>query len=329
MSTYYNKYQKYKKKYLDLKYKNIGCDRMEGTLPEYLVNLFERNTAFFKNNNEYHKSINGTMDNYRIKKMLDCSISQIIHSGILKDISEVNINKIVLIDGTNLMRNRWFITFALSIVEDKYVEMIKRSFFKYVEEDKDQISFDDEIEWFREIIIIMINKLSEHDDNIYIVCIQKTIDDKYKKNKINNSELYWLPIDCFSSINNKQVLCIRDATFKFKNEADDFALILLYLYFCDTMFPKLNKHDTYLLSGDGYDWFTGIKPDRLTIYITDNIYNENTLNYRLNLQKNNKPVNNIISYKLYHDGNVYDDDNSDFDIYYKYMILKKNKSISF
>lgn len=322
MSTYYNKYQKYKKKYLDLKYKNFGCRKLEGPLPEYLVSLFGKNTNF--------SSIVNNNSDHRANKMLNCSINQILHSNILGDIYETNISKIVLIDGTNLMRNKWFITFALSIADEKHTNMIKNSVLKYIEGNTDKILFDGEIRWFREIIISVVEKLSRQENCAYVVCIQKMENDMYKKYEINKSTLYWLPIDCFSFINNKQVLCIRDDTFKFKNEADDFALVLLYLFFhsvksgeIKNMYHISNQYNIYVLSGDGYDWFNGKSPDRLAIYVTNHKNNEGALDYRLEFQKRDIPINNIISYKLYDDGAVYCNENSNFDIYYKYMTIRK------
>lgn len=308
--AYYNKYLKYKKKYLDLKYKNIGCDEIPGKLYDHLKSMFEENTIY--------KNINSDT-NYHIKKMLNCSINQVINSGILSDVKVNDNQKIILIDGTNLMRNKWFIMFSLVIADNKYKKYIYESIMKYVTMNKSKIIFGDEIKWLRHVIIKMISQISsDHSNNTYILCIQKFDEDIYKKYDINGNTLHWLPIDCFSYINGEQILCVRDNTFGFKNEADDYALILMYLFFKS----NLNIHDVYIFSGDNYDWFTGKRPFRMSIYITgfiDDETNKNIFTYKLGFQNTGKKVIEVVSYKLYYNNDVYDDELNSFDDYYRYI----------
>jgi len=304
MTTYYDKYKKYKSKYLDLKYKNYGCEGLSGELPDNLRNMFKNNTIY-------------DSPKYNIQKMLNCSINQVVESGILQDVQN---NNIILIDATNLMRNKWFIMFSLVIADNEYKKYIQESISKYITLEKDRISFDNEVKWVRHVIIKMINHMSPHYNSTYIACIQKSDNDPYKKYNINNSTLFWLPITCFSYVNDKQILCINDDAFGYKNEADDYALILMHMYFSNN-----NMNNVYILSGDNYNWYTGNKPKRMSIYMVSSMGYKDTFTYGLGFQKNDKIVNEIVSYRIFYNNNIYDNKTGNFDDYCKYMNIYSSK----
>lgn len=279
---YKKKYLKYKSKYLKLKNLFGGCSSVPPASSSYnifnfLRNIFVKNTIYSLNG-----STLGTVDNHgfhadtRVSETLNCSIKQIIEYSLIDRIQQALVgmqpNNIILIDGANLMRNKWFLRLVLMVMSKMYTKDILTSISKYIENNAEESIFSTEISWFYSAVMKIFGDLMG-ERNLILVFNQKNQFDTPVPNQLNTNKIrfeahknlvYWVPISCEVEISGKKEPCVTSNSllpYERKNEADDFALILMYIF----LKTSFNSKVTYVLSGDNYTWYRGTPIERVVI----------------------------------------------------------------
>ena len=214
------------------------------------------------------KSMSSFIDNFvnKIKKMDKnfnpskyCGINFIME--ILPFLQIKKTNKILIIDGMNIIRN----------VHILYMSLLLINYFKNKDEiykiiiamilTPETIVFKNLMFLINTLIPLLLILFKLDNYNIYIIYQSNDFD--YKpyihnnmilniKNNLKNTDIYFIGIPCYINDNNKLLTCNKKK--ELYNEADDIALLFLYEYFKNKILIKNDNINIW--SYDNYNWFT-------------------------------------------------------------------------
>lgn len=304
MNEYHLKYLKYKSKYINL----IGGFKPENyneKLYWFLFNQFMKDTIYSTCLPKLGKCDDPQKgDDYRIYDTLKCALDQIIDYNLIKNIIDElktgTYKNVILIDGMNLMRNEWFIKLTSIIMDKQWANYIDDSIKKYINRQSVNNTFENEINLFYNTIKQIFNIIDKNNEqNLILIFVQKPLDQKLSNfqsinTNIKYNKIMWIPFDCYTDYPTKTLCINNDKYVSKKNEADDYALTIIYSY----LTKILHLENVYVISGDAYDWYKQNEKIKRLIFELSIGFNNKSVYIKL-INKDTPLYTQLIHYNIY------------------------------